>query len=84
MTDDSYPGAEALYPMTDTDPLEEAGDAAALRAAFVAGYKQAERDLADPVVFVGPWMTRRGLYPEDRAQEYVRDVGATPDPPSLL
>ena len=60
------------------EPNQEAGNDAALRAAFVAGYRQAEQDLADPVVFVGPWMSRRGLDPEARAQEYVRDVGVTP------
>lgn len=59
-------------------PDQEAGDDAALRAAFVAGYEQALRDTAKPVVFDGAWMDRRGLEPEDRAQEYVRDIGVTP------
>lgn len=72
MSNESYERAEPSDRSTAEQGAEGAVDDAALRAAFVAGYKQALRDTAKPVVFDERfWMDRRGLEPEARALEYV-------------
>ncbi len=42
------------------------------KEAFLAGYAQAIKDTAYPVLFDGGWMDRRDLYPEDRADEFLQ------------
>lgn len=52
------------------------------KAAFLAGYAQAIKDTAYPVLFDGGWMDRRDLYPEDRADEYLERTLDTPHTPA--
>ena len=53
------------------------------KEAFLAGYAQAIKDTAYPVLFDGGWMDRRDLYPEDRADEFLEKTLDTPPAPRV-